>query len=104
MIAIALPFICVRLLQVAAAGSRNPGIAASAQCPAAARTTLIAFALGRPRRLIAGTSLQQSTARAGALARHSDAALAELVHHCLAGLNHSLKRGLRQAVKQITLF
>jgi len=34
----------MRLLQVAAAaGSRNPGIAASAQCPAAARTTPIAL-------------------------------------------------------------
>ena len=50
MIAIAFRLRAVRLLQVAAAaGSRNPGIAASAQCPAAARTTPIAFALGRPR-------------------------------------------------------
>jgi len=30
-------------------GSRNPGSAASAQCPAAAHATSIAFALGRPR-------------------------------------------------------
>jgi len=39
----------VRLLQVATpARSRNPGSAASAQCPKAARATSIAFALGRP--------------------------------------------------------
>src|SRR5437016_11002232 len=39
----------VRLLQVATpARSRNPGSAASGQCPKAARATSIAFALGRP--------------------------------------------------------
>jgi hypothetical protein len=37
---------CATLEVAAAAGSQNPGIAASAQCPAAARATPSEFALG----------------------------------------------------------